>query len=207
MRTILLLLCILSVTFSAKAQLTRDWSEGSYYDSLGNKNTGLICWLTQPKAIKKADFIMYKVTKKADKIVIPATQLNSFVIAADSFVVGNATNLKHPSFMKVILSVGLTKLYQLYAHDITGAMLFGAVGAAVSEANSPAGYYFGLKPNAVTEVTRKNFTEVMCDIMANKPEIVEKIKSKKLRYSDMDNLLVYYKTGKEPVKYIDTNYY
>jgi hypothetical protein len=54
MRIILVLLCILSVTFSAKAQMFgREWVEGSYYDTTGRKTTGLIAWSAPDKLSKK----------------------------------------------------------------------------------------------------------------------------------------------------------
>ena len=43
MRKILLLLCILSITITAKAQLFgKNWKEGSYYDLRGTKHVGFI---------------------------------------------------------------------------------------------------------------------------------------------------------------------
>jgi len=59
-------------------------------------------------------------------------------------------------------------------------------------------YYYGTDPDNLTKLTHKEFMDVMSKIMADKPEIVSKIQDKTYRYSDMKELLIYYKTGKDP---------
>jgi hypothetical protein len=59
-------------------------------------------------------------------------------------------------------------------------------------------YYYGNNPDNLTELTRKDFMNVMSRVMADKPEVVAKIQKKDYRYGDMKDLLVYYYTGKEP---------
>ncbi|MBB5394888.1 hypothetical protein [Mucilaginibacter sp. AK015] len=71
MKKILLLLCILSITFSAKAQLFgKHYDEGAYYDLDGVKHTGLISWAAPEKSLfaGDGDKIYYKPEKKSRQL-------------------------------------------------------------------------------------------------------------------------------------------
>lgn len=49
-------------------------------------------------------------------------------------------------------------------------------------------YSYGQSTSVITSKVRRD-----------KPEVVNKIKNKKLRYEDLDDLVIYYKTGSMPV--------
>ncbi|MBB5394889.1 hypothetical protein [Mucilaginibacter sp. AK015] len=79
----------------------------------------------------------------------------------------------------------------------------GSIGAAAlsvgaSFSYNKKSYYYGKTPDNVVKLDKKHFIEVMSAMMADKPETVERIKSKKLRLGDMDDLLYFYKYGIMP---------
>jgi hypothetical protein len=84
----------------------------------------------------------------------------------------------------------------------------GNVGMGVGVGTSVGGgvkttYYYGISPDKVTKLEKKQFIEVMSIILADKPDVVAKIKDKTFRYGDMDDLINYYKTGQMPKKSYD----
>ncbi|QHS56729.1 hypothetical protein GWR56_14685 [Mucilaginibacter sp. 14171R-50] len=201
MRKILLLLCILSITIGAKAQLFgKHYDEGAYYDSVGVKHAGLISWEVPAPSIfkKKGDHIYYKPNKNADDVKINSTALTSFTMrrneeTVDSFVVSQNKKFEKAPFLKVVIA-NEVKLYSWTTMSQSSGMSMGtgfSVGAGVSGGKTT--YFFGNGPEDLTELNKKNFIEIMSQIMANKPEAVARIKNKKLRYGDMDDLLYFYK--------------
>jgi hypothetical protein len=213
MRTILTLVCILSVTLSSKAQIGRNWAEGSYYDTSGHKLSGFISWHAPDKLSKKpGDKIFYKASKSADKIRIESSDLSSFTMGTDSFVVSRLAAINYAPVLQVLLK-GPVNLYYWEADVVNWPMAaLGAVGGAVAGATVIAGvgggkaYFYGPDASNFKMLTRNNFIEIMCGIMTDRPEITEKIKNKKIRFNDMHDLLVYYKTGKMPEKSNDDSY-
>jgi hypothetical protein len=209
MRKILLLLCILSITISAKAQIFgKHYDEGFYYDPAGVKHTGLISWSPPHKSIfsGSGDYIYFKPEKKAEKIKLKNTQIKSFAlrddsVKMDSFVVSVNKEFKNAPFLQVLLDNDV-KIYSFAEMASSGGMTTpGAggtmiVGPGYSYINTK--YYYGSNPNDVISLTKKNFIEVMSKIMADKPDVVEKIKTKKLRYKMLGDLIELYKTGKMP---------
>jgi hypothetical protein len=204
MRKILLLLCVLSITINTKAQfsslLTRSissykWAQGAYYDSAGIKHTGLINWdipLTS-LANNKIAYIGFKPTKKANDIKLYSSAIKSFVIGEDSIVVSNYESFKKSPFLRVLISSkDTTKLYEYVTARRGGT---GTMGTGISvQVNYPVStYYYGTNPNNITKLDKKQFIDVMSRIMVDKPEAVARIKNKKLRYGDMEDLLYFYK--------------
>jgi hypothetical protein len=207
MRKILLLLCIINITISANAQFTigKKWKEGLYYDLNGVKHSGFISWKAPQTSFLKAkgDHIYYKPEKKADKIEIISDKLQSFVFGKDSFIVSKNKLFEKKPFLKVILNNTTTKLYSsLVTNSSSPSMTMTPSG---NMAMSGAGfqytgteYYFGSDPDNVTELDKKNFIEAMSNIMADKPETVERIKNKKLGYNNMSDLFYFYEYGIMP---------
>ena len=60
--------------------------------------------------------------------------------------------------------------------------------------NNPAGivYYYGPGPGSLTLITKENFIDAMSEIMSDEPDAVDKIKSKKYKLADMEDLVKYY---------------
>jgi hypothetical protein len=214
MRTILVFLCILSVTFSVKAQLFgKDWAEGSYYDSTGRKTTGLIAWSAPDKLSKKpGDHIFYKSTSAAEKVRIETSGIISFTMGADSFVVSKVSSINYAPVLRVLINRPV-KLYYWSAQVTSIPMAaLGAVGGAlagttvISGTSGGKAYLYGPDANNLTVVTRKNFIDAMCSIMSDRPEVTMQIINKTLRFADIDDLLILYRTGKMPQKKSDDIY-
>lgn len=53
-------------------------------------------------------------------------------------------------------------------------------------------YYYGPGPASLTLITKDNFVDAMSEIMGDEPDAVDKIKNKKYRLADMDDLVKYY---------------
>ena len=215
MRTLFLTLCIFSVTVTAKAQLfSKDWAKGCYYDTLGHKFTGLL-FHAKPEASVfkgKGDHVFFKTSKGAEQQKISSDQIKSFIIETDSFKLTHVKALeKFP-----ILQVMINHEIKLYFSSITpsaipiagaGAGLIGSAvaGAALSGKGSSA-YYFGPDADHITTLVHKNYIEVLNRLMADKPEVVEKIKNKKFPSKSLPDLLEYYRTGVLPKQVIDDVY-
>ncbi len=210
MRKFFLSLCMTVFLFTfAKAQFMgfgHNWVPGYFYDLNGKKNMGLLADYIKERSLFDGPdkFFLYKKDKDADKIKELAKNVRSFVVEKDSFVVSNSDILEETPFLDVAIDHPL-KLYatRLPRHvSVMGPV--GAVGpillsAGVSFSYTTNKYYFGTSPDSITALSRKNFIEIMSKIMADKPEIVGKIQDRTYRYSDIDDLLVLYITGKQPV--------
>jgi len=222
MRKILLLLCILSITICAKAQLFgKSWKEGAYYDFTGVKHLGLVSWTPPQLSLTKGkgDKIYFKKDKKSNDAEIKSADLASFTMkindeTIDSFIVSKNEKFEKAPFLKVEIANGL-KLYSWITEQHSSRMTMGGPGGITTPDGIPllsvdrtttganlfggkTTYFFGNDPENVTELNRKNFVETMSQIMANKPEAVARIKNKKLRYGDMDDLLYFYRYDMMP---------
>lgn len=214
MRTILLAMCILSVTFSAQAQMFgKDWAEGSYYDTTGRKTSGLLSWSAPEKLSKKpGDHLFYKATNTAEKVRVETAAITSFTMGTDSFVVSKIASISYAPVLRVLINYPVKFYY--WRAQVTNIPLaaLGAVGGAlvgatiITGTNTGQAYLYGYDPNHLTTVTKKNFVEAMCMVMSDKPEVVNLIKNKTLRFSEMDDLLILYRTGKLPQKKNDDMY-
>ncbi|MGY4537260.1 hypothetical protein ACVW0P_001676 [Mucilaginibacter sp. UYNi724] len=199
MKKILLLLCILSITITANAQLfERHYDEGFYYDSVGVKHTGLVSWSPPQKSILDGhgDEVYYKAQKNAEMVKLRSTELQSFVIGVDSFVVSKDELFKRKPFLNVLVNTNDSlKIYRSMEKRTSpgvgvGVGNIGAVTMAVGASfnYTKKTYYYGPNPNNVIKIDNKNFVDVTSKILANIPLIVEKIKSHDLR--DMEDVEV-----------------
>jgi hypothetical protein len=85
MRAILIIFCFTLSFLTAKSQ---NWQAGSFYDVKGAKSTGLISLYPGGKGpIKDEAFIGYKEDAKAQPMNLSASDLRSFTIGRDSFIV------------------------------------------------------------------------------------------------------------------------
>src|ERR1700735_528964 len=78
---------VLSVTHAS----AQKWQPGYFYDVKGNKETGLIRTKTSGRGpIKDEAFIEFKEDSKANPIRLSASDLRSFIVGKDSFIVAAA---------------------------------------------------------------------------------------------------------------------
>ncbi len=213
MKKFLLLLFIFNITLSAEAQLFRKtWEKGSYIDSSGNHFSGLIYYsLPDASVFKgKGDHLLYKTNTNADKQKIPSGQIKSFVIDTDSFTVSHSIVLEKFPFLQVMIN-HQTKLYYSAINSgstpvLGAALIGGALGAAAMHGKNASGYYYGTDEDHLNLLRGKNFVETMTMLMADKPEVVAKIKDKTFKLGSITDLLNYYKTGVLPKKSLDDVY-
>jgi len=71
-----------------------------------------------------------------------------------------------------------------------GSGLFGGGGGGGGSAHNT--YYYGADVNNIAEVTKQNFVDIMTDVLADEPEVVQQIKDKKYKFGDMDALIKHY---------------
>ncbi|MCQ6959417.1 hypothetical protein [Mucilaginibacter aquariorum] len=181
MRKISLLLCILSITIGAKAQFFGGhWDQGYYYDLNGKKHKGLILW-------EVGDKINFKLNKDADKIKVSSKMLKSFVVKTDSFVVSKSDLLIDDPFLKVVVNNEM-KLF-----EARNTHMYASGGNFIQTKN-----YYGTNANDVCKLEKKIFVQIMSIIMADKQDVVAKIKDKTLRLNELERTIEFYKTGTLP---------
>jgi hypothetical protein len=90
MRSILIILFFMLMIVSAKSQSNK-WQPGRFTDIKGNTESGFIRVNPSAKGpIKGEGFIEFKEDNKANPFKLSASDLKSFVVAKDSFVVAHA---------------------------------------------------------------------------------------------------------------------
>ena len=114
MRSTLSILFFFALFISTKS-FGQKWLRGRFTDDKGNVETGLIRIGSGKGPVKDEGFIEFKEDNKSNSFKLSATELRSFVIGRDSFVVahapGNETWAKNEfDFVRVVLDEDL-KLY------------------------------------------------------------------------------------------------
>ncbi|MGZ3765822.1 MAG: hypothetical protein ACXVA2_14225 [Mucilaginibacter sp.] len=222
MRSILIILFFMLTYVSAKSQ---KWQPGTFTDIKGNIVTGLIRENPSNKGpIKDEGFIEVKDDAKSNPYKLSASDLKSFTIGKDSFVVAHAPRnetwtKKELDFVKVALNEE-TKLYVavvgtgggggngIGVSPVVGGGLgtggYGGMGGGVSinlgggrgGGKIIATYYYGANTAEMQQLTPLNFRDVMSDIMGDEPQVVEKIQAGQFNLSNMDKLIAYFKEVK-----------
>ncbi len=209
---------------SAKSQ---KWQPGTFTDIKGNKVTGLINDNPGGKGpIKDEGFIEFKDDSKANPYKLSASDLKSFTVGKDSFVVAHAPHnelwtKKELDFVKVELDEE-TKLYVAVVGMGTGGggsgvgvQPVGGVGLGTGGYGGMGGgvainvgggrgsmgkvqttYYFGANTAEMEMLTPINFNDVMSDIMGDEPEVLEKIRDNQFNLGGIQKLIAYFKQVK-----------
>jgi hypothetical protein len=210
----LLILCLLFVFAKSNAQT---WQPGSYYDVKNNKFNGLVSMKMSGRPVVADEaFIEYKPNPKADPIKISASELSSFTMGRDSFIVAVAPRMGPWSkfeldFVKVAVDAD-PKLYMFRGKVSGGGGVQPDVGVGVGggfggfgfglggDISIPlggsyvTGYYFGENTAVMKQLTPVNFIDVMSQIMGDEPDIVDQIHQNKYNLRNIDKLINnYYK--------------
>src|SRR5437868_12009522 len=114
MRSILIILFFMLMLISANS-FAQKWQPGRFTDVKGNIENGLIRFGGGKGPIKDEGFIEFKEDEKANPFKLSASDLRSFVMGKDSFVVAHAPGTETWAknsfdFVKVILNEDI-KLY------------------------------------------------------------------------------------------------
>ncbi len=208
------------IAFSASAQLgLNKWDDGYYYDANGNKILGQIVVNPSGRSPENSEgFILFRKDKGEEKERLSASMVRSFVAGKDSFTVAHAPRSqdwtgKRIDFVKVLVDEPL-KLYATTgdggngggmspgirpSFGIGGGSFGGGMGGGLGinlgggrgrGGSGKSAYFYGDNPNSLTELKKADFIPIMTEIMASEPEIVDKIKNKKYRYGNMDELIL-----------------
>jgi len=203
MRTIFLLLCILSVTVATRAQSKNfdKFIPGSFTDTANRTRTGLISWtLADENVFGKGGCISYKENKDADFVYISTEWMKSFTMGADTFMITRAKGFGRNPIIKVEINNTEKLYYYLPYTSSRYARSFNNMPTYFKSGIDLSYYTFYAGPNAenLTHITKENFVEILSKIMADKPEVVARIADKTFDYKHMNDLVTYYKTGQMP---------
>lgn len=203
---------------SAKSQ---KWQPGYFTDVKGVKTTGFI----HPNPggsgpIKNEGFIEFKEDEKAKPYALSTSDLQSFVVGKDSFVVahapGNETWAKKDlDFVRVVVNQDV-KIYATrgagsgggsgihvspgvglstgggYGTGFGGGLGISFGGGGNGGKKAKMSYYYGSSTASMQHLTNENFIEVMADVMGDEPEVVDHIRAGKYNINSMDKLVAYF---------------
>jgi hypothetical protein len=219
-KPLFILIFLLTVCITASAQ---KWQPGHFTDVKGNKETGLIRISPSGKApIKNEAFIEFKEDSKTEPFKLSASDLQSFVVGRDSFIVAHAPANENWAkrefeFVKVVLNEDV-KLYEAYvggggksgigfAPAVGGGIGTGGYGGGLGGGISiPIGggggsekttWYFGANTAKMQRLTDENFEDTMSDIMGDEPDVVDKIHAKVYVLANIEKLVAYFKQVKK----------
>lgn len=207
-----MLICCLS----AKSQ---KWQPGSFTDVKGNKVSGLIRENPSGKGpIKDEGFIEFRDDNKTNPYKLSASDLKSFTVGKDSFIVAHAPHntywtKKELDFVQVALDED-TKLYVARVGTGGGSGIgvdpemgagvgsggYGGMsgGLAINLGGGGGGkikrtYYYGKNTAEMEQLTPLNFKDIMSEVMGDEQDIVDKIQAGQYNLGNIDKLIVYFK--------------
>ena len=212
------------IAVSAKSQ---KWQPGSFTDIKGNKVTGLLRENPTNKGpIKDEGYIEFKDDSKANPYKLSASDLKSFMIGRDSFIVAHAPGNSNWSKKELdFVLVALDEETKLYVANVatgggggglgsrvqpefgggigTGGYggFGGGVGINLGGGSGGKGkvittFYYGANTAVMQQLTPINFKDVMSDIMGDEPDVVDKIQSGQFNIYNVDKLIAYFKQAK-----------
>ena len=214
---------LMAAGISAYAQ---KWQPGHFTDVKGNIQTGLIRLNPPGKGpIKDEGFIEFREDKKVEPFKLSASDLKSFVVGKDSFVVAHAPQNEDWSrneldFVKVVVDEQ-PKLYAAnaggrgrsgigFSPGIStgigtggygsgfGAGLGGGISLPIGGGrSSKLTWYYGENPAEMKRLTNENFEDIMTDMMGDYPDVVDKIHAKVYVLANIEKLVAYFNQVKQ----------
>jgi hypothetical protein len=223
MRPILIILFFMLMYVSAKSQ---KWQPGTFTDVKGNRVIGQIRENPSGKGpIKDEGFIEFRDDEKTNPYKLSASDLKSFTVGKDSFVVAHAPHnetwsKKELDFVKVELDEE-TKLYTAVVGmgggggrgfgvqpvggvglgtggygGATGGVAINLGGGGGGKGKVQLTYYYGANTAEMEMLTPINFNDVMSDIMGDEPEVLEKIRDNQFNLGNIQKLIAYFEQVK-----------
>jgi len=207
------------------AVYAQKWQPGRFTDVKGNIQNGLIRVNPSGKGpIKDEGFIEFKENNKAEPFKLSASDLRSFVVGKDSFVVAHAPQNEAWSkneldFVKVVVDEQV-KLYAAnaggggrsgigFSPGIStgigtggygggfGAGLGGGISLPIGGRSNKLTWYYGENPAEMKRLTNENFEDIMTDMMGDYPDVVDKIHAKVYVLANIDRLVAYFNQVKQ----------
>ncbi|PJJ84259.1 hypothetical protein [Mucilaginibacter auburnensis] len=211
---------IIALTLVSISAVAQKWQPGYFYDKRGVKNSGFINQTPSGKGpIKNEAFIEYKEYEKDKPMKLSASDMKSYVVARDSFVVAASLTDdwagEQLDFVRVAVNAPI-KLYMAKVGDVSARQKPVAINPALSTGYGSGGmggglgggiainlggrgrgstriaYLYGESTNGMKLLTEENFEDVMIEIMGDEPAAVDVIKNKKTNLRDIEKLIAYY---------------
>jgi len=167
-------------------------------------------------------FIEFKDEEHSTPYYLSTSDLQSFVAGRDSFVVahapGNETWAKKEfDFVRVVIDEP-TKIYATrgagsggsgggkkvqvspelgigagsYGTSYGGGVGISIGGGGGGGNNNKLSYYYGSSTATMQHLTRENFIDVMSEVMADEPEVVEQIRANHFGIGNIEKLVAYF---------------
>lgn len=212
MRKTILIFIALFISCATQAQIFKTYKEGYYYNTSGQKVTGVISFLPYK------DHIFFKPDKDGSSEKIHIEDITAVVISRpmhDSLTVMTEENKENKKyFAKFLFASHTTKFYhkfRAYSSGGTPTMGLQAVPNMGSTGSQPAFHnnivwstspsYSGTmqiamyqEGNTTYEITKNNFIEVLSKAFADAPDLVQRIQNKEFKFKNLDNIFVEYKS-------------
>eukprot|EP01133_Synstelium_polycarpum_P012525 gene12525-14703_t len=197
MRFLFFFILLCNATF-VKAQLfgvipINKFQAGYYYDLNDQKISGKIAKdASSRNTFTSKTYFLFK--SDTDRVRISPDMIKSFVVGPDSFTVSHGPDAQ---FYKVVID-GPSKLFGLSGFSSQAPTMSAAPGGGMTMNGGgttffkSTTYFYGPDADHLSQLTRKNYAEVMSLIVADEPSLVEKIKDKTYRYGDMKELTEVY---------------
>jgi len=214
------ILTALFFILTATAAHAQKWQPGYFIDVKGVKSAGLI--RANPGGsgpIKNEGFIEFKDGEKTNPYKLSTSDLQSFVVGRDSFVVahapGNETWAKKDlDFVRVVVDESV-KIYATrgagkgggsgihvspgfglstgggYGTNYGGGLGI-SLGGGGGGSKSKVSYYYGSNTATMQHLTNENFVDVMSEAMGDEPEVVERLRANQFALGNIDKLVEYF---------------
>jgi len=219
MRSILIILFFLLATVTAKSQ---KWESGVFYDVKGSRVPGQIrLYPSGRNPIKDEAFIEFREDPKSPAIKISASEIRSFTVAQDSFVVAanGGWSMYELDFVRVALNTPL-RIYQAMSSGGGGGSgsglsvgVGGGVGAGTGHFGAGVGggvdipitgggggggpmgsiYFYGNNTADMKPISNQAFVDIMSEVMGDEPDAVEQIRNNKYNLGSIERLVAYFK--------------
>jgi len=206
------------ISLSAIAQ---KWQEGYFYDKRGVKNVGYITQNPSGKGpIKNEAFIEFKEYEKDKPMKLSASDIKSYVVGRDSFIVAVSLTddwaSEQMDFIRVAINAPL-KLYMARVGNVAAQQKAVSVSPALSTGYGTGGmggglgggvainlgrnrgnggtritYFYGESTNGMKQITQENFVDVMTEVMGDEPAAVQQLQSGKVSLRDIEKIIAYY---------------
>ncbi|WP_443938781.1 hypothetical protein [Pedobacter sp. MW01-1-1] len=198
MRCTLVLSLLLLFVLNAKSQSNKRFISGHYYNIKGEKVTGLI-FLLPP-----ANNIYFRKDEKAKKNKVNIDSISSVVTDNDSLVVRTFDNKEgRKRFCRLVATSPVRKIYVYYVvQNNRGASFMKVTGSGTATnlgwSNSAYSYskflacYAYQDGNTTYELKRSNYIKILTDAFTDFPELVERIKTKDIKYNEIGKAFILY---------------
>ena len=206
MRYVSFLLVLLFFASSGMAQIIGgSFKKGYYYDLDGQKIEGFIN--QKPSVVGRASkaekAILFKSTKDAEKQLVYASDIQSYVVAADSFAVITPPAVLRSRYQLDFARVLFDEDEKVFLIEEKASPAFG-IGAgtggvmpSVSISNAKTRIYmYGTTGDSLGLLDRRNFKEVLSSILKDYPDLLNKLNNKKTGFEDIESLSEEYMSKK-----------